>query len=81
MPPLPPVTIAMRCERSNKLIGFPRYDEARASVYVRRPGQGNQTTIGSRRESDTRDAEMLDVPLQFDQLRRRERIMVLGGAA
>jgi len=48
---------------------------------VRRPGQGNQTTIGSRRESDTWDAEMLDAPLQFDQLRRRERIMVLGGAA
>src|SRR6516162_2694408 len=58
MPPLPPVTIAMRCERSNKLIGFPRYDEARAPVYVRRPGQGNQTTIGSRRESDNRDAEI-----------------------
>jgi len=53
----------------------------RAPVYVRRPGQGNQTAIGSRRESDNPDAEMLDAPLQFDQLRRRERITVLGGAA
>jgi len=62
-------------------MGFPRCDEVRAPVYVRRPGQGNQTAIGSRRESDNPDAEMLDAPLQFDQLRRRERITVLGGAA
>jgi hypothetical protein len=48
---------------------------------VRRSGQGNQTTIGSRRESGNADAEMLDAPLQFDQWRRRERIMALGGAA
>src|SRR6516165_4830099 len=76
MPPLPPVTIATRSERSNKLMGFPRCDEVRAPVYVRGPGQGNQRTIGSRRETDNPDAEMLDAPLQFDQLRRRERITV-----
>jgi len=48
----------------------------RAPVYVRQPGQGNRTTIGSRRESDNPEAKMLDAPLQFDQLRRRERITV-----
>jgi len=73
---LPPVTIAMRPERSNKLMGFPRCDEVRAPVYVRQPDQGNRTTIGSRRESDNPEAKMLDAPLQFDQLRRRERITV-----
>jgi hypothetical protein len=62
-------------------MGFPRCDEVRAPVYVRRPGQGNRTTIGSRRERDNPDAEMPDAPLQFDQLQRRERITVLGGAA
>src|SRR6266478_4315648 len=77
MPPLPPVTIATWSERSNKLMGFPRCDEVRAPVYVRQPGQGNRTTIGSRRESDNPEAKMLDAPLQFDQLRRRERITVL----
>jgi hypothetical protein len=57
-------------------MGFPRCDEVRAPVYVRRPGQGNWTTISSRRERDNADAEMLDAPLQFDQLGRRERIAV-----
>jgi hypothetical protein len=52
----------------------------RAPVYVRQPGQGNRTAIGSRWESDNPEAKMLDAPLQFDQLRRRERITVLGGA-
>jgi hypothetical protein len=37
--------------------------------------------ISSRRERDNPDAEMLDASLQLDQLRRRERITVLGGAA
>jgi len=62
-------------------MGFSRCDEARAPVYARLAGSGNQTTISNRRESDHRDAEMLDAPLQFDQLRRRERITMLGGAA
>jgi hypothetical protein len=61
-------------------MGFPRCDEVRAPVYVRQPGQGNRTAIGSRWESDNPEAKMLDTTLQFDQLRRRERITVLGGA-
>src|SRR5262249_40054992 len=74
MPPLPPVTIATRSERTNKLMGFPRYDEVRAPVYVRRPGQGNRRSIGSRRESDNPDARTPDAPPQFDQLRQAEAI-------